>query len=252
MMAGEEYNRIWSTIAKETLGVEEDKVRIVCRNTALSPDSGPESLSRNITIITALVDRCCQAIRKQRFRDPLPITVNKNYHPARSPQSAGGFTAPPGMVLDAQGSFGRPGWGAAVVEIEIEPHSYTPVVRGVWLGIDGGKILSEARARRSLKIASIQALGWASREYLEYQAGGIGLTRMSSYGIPNPAEIPPIHLDFHWNDGVEARGIGELPFCCIPGAYVQAISQALDHPFEKIPLKAQDIWELMSRKEAEK
>jgi CO/xanthine dehydrogenase Mo-binding subunit len=248
MMAGKEYNRIWSNIAKETLAVEEDKVRIICRNTALSPDSGPESLSRNITIVTALVDRCCQAIRKQRFRDPLPITVSTNYHPAKPPQT--GFTAPPGMVLDAQGSFGSPGWGAAVVEVEIEPHSYNPVVRGVWLGIDGGKILSEARARRSLKLAGIQALGWASREYLEYQAGGIGLNRMSSYGIPNPGEIPPIHIDFHWSDGGEPRGIGELPFCCIPAAYIQAVSQALDHPFEKIPLKPQDIWEV--QEEAEK
>ncbi|GHV32891.1 hypothetical protein AGMMS4952_24120 [Spirochaetia bacterium] len=59
--------------------------------------------------------------------------------------------------------------------------------------------------------------------------------------------IPPIHLDFIWNDTVKAKGIGELPFSCIPAAYVQAVSQAMDYPFEKIPLTARDVWEAEKR-----
>jgi CO/xanthine dehydrogenase Mo-binding subunit len=41
----------------------------------------------------------------------------------------------------------------------------------------------------------------------------------------------------------EPKGIGELPFSTVPAAYVQAVSQALDHPFEKLPVCAEDIWE---------
>jgi CO/xanthine dehydrogenase Mo-binding subunit len=249
MMANEEFVRIWSTIALETLAVEADKIRFISRNTALSPDSGPASLSRNITILTSLVDHCCQTIRKQRFRDPLPLTVSRNYHPTKLGKDSD-FTPPPGMTLDSA-SFSRPGWGAAVVEVEIEPHSYTPVIRGIWLAIDGGKILSEARARRSLKLASIQALGWASREYLDYQAGVIDRAQIVSYGIPNPGEIPPIHIDFLWNDTGDPKGIGELPFNCVPAAYAQAVSQAVDHPFEKIPLKPDDVWEVLASRTPE-
>jgi CO/xanthine dehydrogenase Mo-binding subunit len=245
------FIQIWSHIAREILGVEDDKVRVISQNTALSFDSGPACLSRNITTISALIEQCCQTIRNQRFRDPLPITVRKTYQPD-SPAAGGSgeFSPPAGMILDT-GSLRRPGWGAAVVEIEIEPHSYTPSIRGIWLGIDGGKILAEDRARRGLKIAAIQALGWAAREHLTYRSGGIGPAQISGYGIPSPGEIPPIHIDFLWNDTAAPKGIGELPFCCIPAAYIQAVSQAADHPFERIPQKPDHIWDILKARPPE-
>jgi CO/xanthine dehydrogenase Mo-binding subunit len=234
--AGKDLVRIWSNIARETLGVEEDKVRVVSGNTALCPDSGPESLSRNIGAVTPLVEKSCQAIRNQRFRDPLPITVEER----------GGETSARNFPIKVPnpGSLENPGWAAAVVEVEIEAHSYSPVIRGLWLAVDGGRILSESRARRSLKLAGIQALGWAAGEYLEYRGGAVNPSNISAYGIPNPGEIPPIHIDFLWNDA-PPRGIGELPFCCVPAAYIQAVSQAADHPFEKIPLRSASVWEIL-------
>jgi CO/xanthine dehydrogenase Mo-binding subunit len=239
MKAGKDFIRIWSNIARETLGVEEDKVRVMSRNTALCPDSGPGSLSRNITFLSSLVEQSCQAIRNQRFRDPLPITVR---------EIPGGTEAPapgkPGPLMMIPNPASRPGWAAAVVEVVIEPYSYTPLVRGVWLAVDGGRILLEKAARRSLKLAGIQALGWASGEYLSYRGGAVYPRSFSGYGIPSPAEIPPIRVDFLPDDAAP-RGIGELPFCCVPAAYIQAVSQAADHPFEKIPLLPGDIWEIL-------
>jgi CO/xanthine dehydrogenase Mo-binding subunit len=239
--AGKDLIRIWSNIARETLGVEEDKVRVVSKNTALCPDSGPESLSRNIGAVTPLVERSCQAIRNQRFRDPLPITVEEV--PGETAASPRNFP----IKVPNPGSLGNPGWAAAVAEVEIEPQSYSPVIRGLWLAVGGGRILSESRARRSLKLASIQALGWAAGEYLEYRGGELNPSNIAAYGILNPGEIPPIHIDFLQNDG-PPRGIGELPFCCVPAAYIQAVSQAADHPFDKIPLRPADIWKVFNPK----
>jgi CO/xanthine dehydrogenase Mo-binding subunit len=247
--AGKEFTRIWSNIARETLGVEEENVRVVSRNTALCPDSGPESLSRNIGSLTPLVERSCQTIRNQRFRDPLPITVREI--PGETEEKILSWKNGSSMKIPNPGSLEHPGWAAAVVEAELEPHSYSPVIRGLWLAVDGGRILSEGRARRGLKLAAIQALGWASGEYLEYQGGGIWPAGITAYGIPNPGEIPPIRIDFLWNDAVIPKGIGELPFCCIPAAYIQAVSQAVDHPFGKIPLRPADIWEVFSSKAKE-
>jgi CO/xanthine dehydrogenase Mo-binding subunit len=240
--AGEEFIRIWSAIARETLGVDEDKVRVISRNTALCPDSGPESLSRNITVLSDLVERSCQTIRNQRFRDPLPITVREQAAPnAKPPRRSRSLPSVPNPR-----SLERPGWAAAVVEVEIEPYSFSPLVRGLWLGVDGGRILSEERARRSLKLASIQALGWAFGENLEYRGGALTPDSVAGYGISNPGDIPPIHIDFLWNDVGVPKGIGELPFCCVPAAYVQAVSQAAGRPFMKIPLRPQDIWESLN------
>jgi CO/xanthine dehydrogenase Mo-binding subunit len=233
----------WRTIAMETLSLEAGAVRIVSASTDDAPDSGPDTLSRNITTLTRLVERACGDIKKQRFRDPLPITVRRAYRPSK----AQGWD---GQIFDPQ-TFSMPGWGAAVVEVELYPFEYTPKIRGAWLGIDAGRVLSEARARRSLKFSTIQALGWASREQLSYVEGQIPLRQIYNYDIPGPQNIPPVHIDFIWNDTVNPKGIGELPFSCVPAAYAQAVSQALDHPFEKIPITARDVWEALNLKKRE-
>jgi CO/xanthine dehydrogenase Mo-binding subunit len=241
-----EYVRVWQNIALDILAVDPKLLRVVSGTTEGVPDSGPASLSRNMLVITKLVERSCIAIRKLRFRDPLPITVNRSYRPGkRIPWGASS-----GQPFD-QNALARLGWGAAVVEVEIDPVEYTPKIRGTWLGIDGGKILSEARARRSLKSAAIQALGWASREELSYLEGKIPDSFILNYALPVPSEMPPVYIDFLWNDTVAPKGIGELPFHCVPAAYIQAVSQAMDHPFEKIPLSSRDIWEAGKLKKKE-
>jgi CO/xanthine dehydrogenase Mo-binding subunit len=234
---------IWRSIAMETLALEADAVRIVFSAAGKSPDSGPDTLSRDITILTRLVERACGNIKKQRFRDPLPITVRRSYRPSKAQSWTG-------KVFDPQ-AFSLLSWGAAVVEVEIYPYEYTPKIRGAWLGVDAGKVLSESQARRSLKFSTIQALGWASREQLSYVEGQIPLRHIYDYDIPSPPDIPPVHIDFIWNDTVNPKGIGELPFSCIPAAYAQAVSQAVDHPFEKIPITARDVWEALKLKKQE-
>ncbi|MDR2186125.1 MAG: xanthine dehydrogenase family protein molybdopterin-binding subunit [Treponema sp.] len=237
----QEHILLWQSIAAEILTLEAGAVRVVSDNTEGVPDSGPACLSRNVTVITHLVERACGVIRKQRFRDPLPITVRRSYHPAR----AAGWGERP---VD-QNVLTHLSWGAAVAEVEIDPVEYSPRIKGVWLGIDGGRILSESRARRSLKLGAIHALSWASREELVYEEGRIPDAYFHNYSILSLREIPPIHIDFIWNDTVNPKGIGELPFNCIPAAYVQAVSQAMDYPFEKIPLTAKDVWDAKKKLE---
>jgi CO/xanthine dehydrogenase Mo-binding subunit len=113
----------------------------------------------------------------------------------------------------------------------------------VWLAVEGGKILSQSGARRSLKTAVVHALGWTCREQIRYEKGKIPADLFAKYDIPSPEEFPPVYVDIIWNDTASPKGIGELPFCCVPASYVQAVSQAMDHPFEKIPLGARDVWE---------
>jgi CO/xanthine dehydrogenase Mo-binding subunit len=256
--SGGQCLRIWARIAADILSIDTAKVRLVSGSAGFSgsggrnstcPDSGPDSLSRNVTVLTRLVESCCLAIRKQHFRDPLPITVRRSCRPLRA-RSWEGKTEEPALFHDS-GCFSRPGWGAAVAEVEIDQIEYTPKVRGLWLAVDGGKILSEAGARRSLKLSAIQALCWASRERLEYDEGIISREQFINYRIPVPSELPPVRIDFLWNDTGAPRGIGELPFHCVPAAYLQAVSQAMDHHFQKIPLSSADIWEAGKLRERE-
>jgi CO/xanthine dehydrogenase Mo-binding subunit len=246
----DDFSHLWANIAAEILSIDASKVKAISQSTE-SPDSGPASASRNITILTKLVERACLAIRKQRFRDPLPITVRRTCRPSsKNREGAGTFPPPRGKSFDSA-SLAHPGWGAAVVEIEIDPVEYTPRIRGAWLGIDGGRILSEKRARRNLHASTVQALGWAALEQLRYTDGFISRETFKKYNIPNPGEIPPISIDFLWNESEEPKGIGELPFNCIPAAYLQAVSQAIDHPFQRIPLGSKEVWDALRLRKQE-
>jgi len=236
IISSEDYSQIWQRIASDTLSIEPGMVKIISSN---SPDCGPSCASRNITVVTKLVEKCCLAIRKQRFRDPLPITVRRSVKP-----QAGSLWGGRIQVKDASG-FLKPGLACAVVEVSIDIVDYVPVVRGVWLCVDGGKIISKNRAKRTISRAAAQSLGWAFTENIEYINGILPRTQYDNFAIFSPNEIPPIHIEFMNNENQEPKGIGDIAFTCIPAAFHQAVSQALDHSFKSIPLKRKEIWEII-------
>jgi hypothetical protein len=92
---------VWAGIAREILGVELENVRVNCGPSA--PDSGPAVSSRGVTIVTKLVEQACIAIQKQRFRDPLPITVRKTTRPQQNPAWEERFPPPEGAAADLGG-----------------------------------------------------------------------------------------------------------------------------------------------------
>jgi len=237
----EDYSRILARIAMDTLSIEHDMVSIISTN---APDCGPSCESRNITVVSKLVEKCCLAISKQRFHDPLPITVRRSIRPLNGTLLGGRFTPPAGKILDIN-SFSKLGLACAVVEVSIDLVECVPIVRGVWLGVDGGKIISANRAKRALTRGAAQSLGWAFTENIEYVNGVIPRTQYDNFTIFSPVEIPPIHIDFISEDSNEPKGISDLPFTCIPAAFLQAASQAMNYGFKTIPLKRNDLWEII-------
>jgi len=235
----EDYSLIWEKIAMETMSIEPHMVRCISNG---APDSGPSSASRNITVITKLVEKCCQIIKKQRFHDPLPITVRRSVKPAGGTLKNGRW-----KIKDIN-SLTKPGLAAAVVEVSIDLVECIPVIRGIWLAVDGGKLISANRARRNLMRGITQSLGWTFMENIEYINGILPKTQYNDFSIYSPLESPPIHIEFICGDQKEPKGIGELPFTCIPAAFMQAVSQAMDHSFKSIPLKRMDIWEMIRQK----
>jgi len=235
----EDYNKIWEKVAHETMSIKPDMVHIISTHTL---DCGPSCSSRNITALTKLVEKCCLAIRKQRFHDPLPITVRRSIKPQSGSVRGGLWEA-----MDVSG-FTKPGLCACVVEVSVDLVECLPVIRGVWLTIDGGKIISENRAKRSLMRAAAQAIGWAFTENIEYTNGFLPRSQYENFTIFSPVDIPPIHIDFLESDSSEPKGIGDLPSACIPAAFVQAVSQAMGYSFKSIPLKRKDIWEMLRQK----
>jgi CO/xanthine dehydrogenase Mo-binding subunit len=237
----EDYAKLWEKIAVDILSIKPDMVKIISNN---SPDCGPSCASRNITTITKLVEKCCLTIKKQRSRSPLPLTVRRSIKPQTGNLLNGNFTAPGGKVMDVSG-FIKPSQACAVVEVSIDIVACIPKIRGVWLGVAGGKIISVNRAKRSLTRGAVQALGWSFMECIEYMDGVIPVDQYRNFLIPSPVDIPPINIDFLEGEDDETKGVGELPFTCIPAAFLQAVSQAMNYSFKSIPIKSKDIWEMV-------
>jgi CO/xanthine dehydrogenase Mo-binding subunit len=236
----EDYVRIWAKIANEVLSIEDGKVRLV---TDQSPDGGPSCASRNITALTKLVEKCCRAIRKQRFHDPLPITVRRSVKPQYGSLWQDRFLPRAGKNMDISG-FSKLGTAACVVEVSVDLVECIPQIRGIWLAIDGGKILSENRARRNITRGATQALGWAFSENIEYSDGALPKAKYDKFVISSCLDIPVLSVEFMSAENHETKGIGEIPFTCIPAAFLQAVSQAMDHCYKNIPLRRKEIWEI--------
>jgi len=243
----EDYERIWANVASQILSIDPELIRV---QNVQAPDCGPSCASRNITTITKMVEKCCHAIRKQRFHDPLPITVRRSIRPQHGVLCDGRFLPQDGKNIDISG-FSKLGMAAAVVEVAIDLVECLPKIRGVWLGIDGGKIISVNRARRCITRSAAQAIGWTFAENIEYSNGILPKYHFTNFAIPSPAFIPPIHVDFIEGSCADPKGIGELPFTCIPAAFLQAVSQAMDFCFKSIPLKRREIWEMVRLRNAQ-
>ena len=221
---------IWRRSAADILGIGIESVAIVLPDTDQVPDSGPSTLSRNVTVVNKLIERACVAIQKRRFRDPLPLTARSVYRVPR-----------PIKWVDGQvrGSpFDTASWAGTVLELELDPWTLDPVTLGIWLCVDGGRVVSPDRAAATLRSSVADALGTCLAE--RFEPSGRPDEAQSAYfrySLLSLKELPPIHIEFlEPAKRAAVKGIGELPFNTVPAAFISALSQAADAAFSSLPV----------------
>ncbi|RKX79488.1 MAG: hypothetical protein DRP87_02945 [Spirochaetes bacterium] len=219
---------IWKNTAGEILGIKNENIKLEIAGTEGIPNTGPSTLSRNITIIRKLIERCSQAVKKQRFRHPLPIELSRNIHLPRP------IEWKPGIF---NGKIFPPlSWVATVVEVEFNATTLEVEVRGIWLCIDAGKILDQKSARKRIEAEVLYALEWASSAL---EADDI----LYSEKI---LSVPPIYIEFFSKSKRnQPGGIEELAMSSVPSALISAISQATGYFLDSIPFSPQSIQRLM-------
>jgi CO/xanthine dehydrogenase Mo-binding subunit len=226
-------HEIWKKIITGSLGIAGEDIDFPV-NTGNILDSGPSTLSRSIVIITKLVESCCDLIKKKRFRSPLPLSAAKSFRLSRTnPWNDETFTGEPFLALS---------WAVAIVELRIDPLTFSPEIDAIWLVVDGGQILDEAEARKTLEIEIGQALGWTILEKINFVNGAVPLNLFADYRIPSTADSPSPKIVFFDSGGKrQAKGIGELALSCFPAAYVKALSQAAGVPITEIPVSLETL-----------
>lgn len=213
--------RIWKRIAATALGLQPDAVEIASPSTDGTPDSGPNAFSRRIGVVTRLIGSACEGLASKRFREALPITIKKTQR-ARSSRAA-----PESPLEDSS-------WGAAVVEVELDPVDSSPAVRGIWIVAKAGRLLSPEDAAKALERDAAVALGLCVAECLDLSAGPAEPGDFRRYGLWRAKDAPPIRIEFV-DDDADPKGIGELAYSLVPAAFANALSQALDSPWNSLP-----------------
>jgi CO/xanthine dehydrogenase Mo-binding subunit len=182
-----------------------------------------------VVVITRAIEGCCSAVAKKRFRTSLPIEASRSYRLPRS------------LKWDDETFRGQPfvdqAYGAAVVEVDVDPMTLDVRLRAVWMSVDGGHIIDRAAATQSMERSIFQAVGWAASEQIVYSGGVIRAGDYERYGPDARAQNPRLDIEFLQVDPKDPpRGIGELAFSCVPAAYAAAVSQATGNYLDRLPV----------------
>lgn len=120
----DEIKMAWRKLAADFFNLQPSQIvfdeTFTEKNFSLTCEIFPQDLA----ITTQLLLKCCAAIKKSRFINPLPIRVKKSYSGASK-------------------AFFSTAWCVAVCEVELDTVLLEPMLRHLWLGIDAGNVLVE-------------------------------------------------------------------------------------------------------------
>ncbi len=236
---GQGFQTALRKIAAAVLEIPIENIDYPNPDTSVVPDSGPTAASRSTMIVGKLIERCA-AEMKERWSEG-DFSVEKEYeHPEGFPWDQNTFRG------DAYLGYG---WGAAIVEVEIDRRTDEVNVKGIWTSHEIGKAIDELIVHGQINGGVIQSLGYASMEKMENRNGHFRQKSMSDYVIPTSMDFPKQY--YHIQDNpyefgpFGAKGMGELVFNGADAAYVDALERAIGKDLFRIPLPVEDIEEAL-------
>ncbi len=247
-----------SLIAADAAGVNLEDITLAPADTSVVPDSGPTVASRTTMVVGGAISRAVAELREQvlrwaqerhgadlrvdegevfgargslgAFRDlaaqcrvergPLETTVH--YEP------------PAWQVFDETTYHGTAyatyGWGADVVEVEMDPDTLEVKPRHVTAVCEVGRVIHTRLCRGQIEGGTLQAVAYGYLEEMKTRDGRYLNDRLATYIIPTIQDAPRMDVELlerPWEGGPSgAKGVGELPMDGGAPAVLQAIENA--------------------------
>ncbi|MBQ0167000.1 MAG: molybdopterin-dependent oxidoreductase [Treponema sp.] len=215
-MPSSSISNIWTEQAAALLDCPAETIHIDDSYFGTENLSLPDTMTGDISILMPLLKKCCTSIQRARFRQPLPITAKKK------------LTRPHSLSWDNESFSGTPfysvAWGAAVVELELNPLLYTVHVKNVWYAIHSGKLLNRQAAETSIKKNTERILTYLIKDT---QLSADNITIVFDEGDEDPREI------------------GNLVQNLLPGAFAAAITQSVGKHVTRLPLDTDSIYRMV-------
>jgi aldehyde oxidoreductase len=259
---GQGSNTVIAQIFADALGVPLGDVRLVGADTAITPDAGKTSASRQTFISGKAAEKAAHALREKilRFANVSPkavlsfesraIVVLEGEAVRRidlaelAPDTDGYvFSAietydPPTTALDEKGQ-GKPyavyGWGAQIAELEVDLKLGTVKLVKITAAHDVGRAINPLLVEGQIEGGIAQGIGMALME--EYIPGRT--ENLHDYLIPTIGDVPPIEsilVEVPDPEGpFGAKGLGEHVLIPTAPAILNAIRHATGVLVKKVP-----------------
>ncbi|MDF1726423.1 MAG: molybdopterin-dependent oxidoreductase [Sulfitobacter sp.] len=259
---GQGSNTVIAQIAADALGVAVHQINLIGPDTALTPDCGKTSASRQTFITGRAAEAAGRALRATILRQTnlkrldrielqgstLRVTgggESRDIALARLPANDLGYVLiaeetydPPTSTLDADGQ-GTPyalyGFGAQIAEVEVDMGLGTTKVRQMIAAHDLGRVINPMLAEGQIEGGIAQGLGLALME--EYLPGQT--ENLHNYLIPTIGDVPPITSILIEKPDPEgpmgAKGLGEHVLIPTAPAILNAIRHASGARITKVP-----------------
>lgn len=264
---GQGEKTTFTQIAAAALGVDEAHVRVPNPSTDAVPDSGPTVASRTCMIVGCLVRRASEALasRVRGWASEHGLEDASLDEAARAMVAETGpvsesadYEAPPGIYWDDDTYTGAAypayGWAACMVDVEVDLDTFEVEITRCVHAVDVGKAIHPIIVKGQIEGGTLQALGWALCESVLYDNGRVANPTMSTCIVPTFADAPEMEtiiVEEPYPYGpYGAKGLGELPMDGPAAAVAAAIENALDAPFDELPILPERIEEILRARRA--
>jgi len=232
---GQGFRTAMRKIVASTLEISIDDVIYDNPDTSQVVDSGPTAASRSTMIVGRLGEKAAMMLKEKWSEERVEVVADYE-HPEGFPWDQSTFRG------DAYLGYG---WGAVVVEVEVDKLTNEVVTKGIWSSHDIGHAIDELIVHGQVNGGIIQSLGYASMEKMENRKGHFRQGSMSDYVIPTSMDFPRqewflVDNPYPWGPS-GAKGMGELVFNGADAAFADAVERAMGSRFVKIPLPPEDL-----------
>jgi CO/xanthine dehydrogenase Mo-binding subunit len=274
---GQGTEGIFRQIVADACGVGLSDVVVHTPDTAAVPDSGPTVASRTVMVVGGLLSRAGEKLSEdlrrfaahssgsapagvllrdgffetERGRTPF-ADIARQYILLHGPLVAEAtFEPTPGSTFDEatyQGdAYAAYGWGANVVEVEVDPDTFVTRITKLTTVSDVGHVVHPVLCAGQVEGGTLQALAWGYLEEVRMKDGHYLNDRLQTYLIPTMADTPDMETILLENPTSHgpfgAKGVGELPMDGGAPALLQAIENATGIALASIPATPERIFE---------
>ncbi len=274
---GQGSHTTMAIIAAETLGIAADDITVVSGDTDIAPfDVGAFSQRGTFTTGNAVKKACLDAKKQlaktasEKFgaKPSQLVFTNRQVFPKGEPDKAISFEdivfdtlhCAEGRFVMGRGFYNSPSekpslaysFGAQIAEVEVDPETGEVKLLNMTVAHDVGRAINPLAVEGQLDGQVFSGIGQILFEECLMENGQILNPSRLDYALPRPFEIPQIErIIVETNDPYGpfgAKEVAEGPMVTTAQTIANAVSNAIGHPIDEIPITPERILKLLKQK----